>query len=64
MMKSLSPQQSTLAWWVEVHTSFPPQTYQFGPFTSREEAMISRGAQVEALHHKETRDIVALIKQR
>jgi hypothetical protein len=63
-MNSLSPHQTALSWWVEVYTSVPKQAYQFGPFKSREEAKISRSAHVEALHQKEMRDIVALIKQR
>ena len=63
-MHSFSPPQITLAWWVEVYTSMPQQRYVLGPFKSREEAKISRGAHVDALYHQETRDVVALIKQR
>ncbi|HEY9629544.1 MAG TPA: DUF1816 domain-containing protein [Coleofasciculaceae cyanobacterium] len=63
-MNALSPHQTALSWWVEVSTAVPQQTYQFGPFKSREEAKTSRSAHVEALNHKETRDIVALVKQR
>lgn len=62
-MNSLSPQQSGLSWWVEVSTFVSQQTYHLGPFSSREEAKLTRSAHVEALLHKETRDIVALIKQ-
>jgi hypothetical protein len=62
-MKLLSPRQSTAFWWVEVCTSAPQQTYRLGPFNSREEARISRGTHIEALYHKKTSDIVALIKQ-
>ncbi len=62
-MNSLSPQQSVLSWWVEICTFVPQQTYHLGPFSSREEAKLSRSTHVEALFHKETRDIVALIKQ-
>ena len=63
-MSSFAPGQPTSSWWVEIYTSVPQQTYDLGPFKSREEAKISRGAHVEALYHKEARDIVALIKQR
>jgi hypothetical protein len=63
-MKSLSQLHTLGAWWVEVSTFAPPKTYCMGPFTSRAEAKISRGAQVEALYHSDARDIVALIKQR
>jgi Domain of unknown function (DUF1816) len=63
-MNSFSPHQSTSSWWVEIYTSVPQQTYHLGPFQSREEAKISRGAHVEDLYHQEARDIVALIKQR
>ncbi|MBW4657976.1 MAG: DUF1816 domain-containing protein [Drouetiella hepatica Uher 2000/2452] len=62
-MNTLSPDQTALSWWVEVFISAPQQTYQFGPFKSREEAKISRSAHVAALDHKKMRDIVALIKQ-
>lgn len=63
-MNSFSTHQQTLSWWVEIYTSVPQKSYYLGPFNSREEAKISRGAHVEALYHKEARDIVALIKQR
>ncbi len=63
-MKSLSQPSTLVAWWVEVYTSAPPKTYCVGPFNSRAEAKISRGAHVEALYHSDARDIVALIKQR
>jgi hypothetical protein len=63
-MNSLSPRQSTPSWWVEIYASVPQKTYHLGPFNSQEEARISRGAHVEALYHKEARDIVALIKHR
>jgi len=63
-VNSFSTLQSALAWWVEVSLSAPQQTYHLGPFKSREEAKLSRGAHVEALYHQEKRDIVSLIKQR
>lgn len=63
-MNPFSTLQSTLAWWVEVSLSAPQKTYHLGPFKSREEAKLSRGAHVDALYHQKTRDIVALMKQR
>ena len=63
-MNSSSLHQTTLAWWVEVCTSVPQQTYRLGPFNSQEEAKISRGAHVEALYRQEARDIVAVTKRR
>ena len=62
-MHSFLLNQTTSPWWVEVYMSVSQQTYQLGPFKSREEAKLSRGAHVEGLLHQETRDIVALIKQ-
>jgi hypothetical protein len=62
-MNLLSPRPPTHGWWVEVYTSASQHTYHLGPFDSREEAKLSRGIHVEDLYHKETRDIVALIKQ-
>ena len=62
-MNAFSLPQSTVCWWVEVSLSAPQQTYRLGPFGSRAEARLSRGAHVDALFHQETRDIVALIKQ-
>jgi hypothetical protein len=64
LMNSFSPHQPTVSWWVEVNTSAPQQTYHVGPFNTQEEAKLSRGAHVDALYHKDARDIVALIKQR
>ncbi|HEY9618805.1 MAG TPA: DUF1816 domain-containing protein [Crinalium sp.] len=55
--------QVTLPWWVEVSLSAPQQTYHIGPFESRAEAKLSRGAHVEELLHQATTDIIALIKQ-
>jgi len=63
-MNFLSPHKSSLAWWVEVNTSVPRQTYHLGPFKSREEAKISRSAHVDILRQQEGRDILAMIKQR
>jgi len=63
-MKAFSLPQIALPWWVEVSLSAPQQTYHLGPFKSRSEAKLSRGAHVDTLFHQETRDIVALIKQR
>lgn len=63
-MNSFSLHQPTSSWWVEVNTSVPQKTYHLGPFNTQEEAKLSRGAHVEALYHKEARDIVALLKQR
>jgi len=63
-MNSFSTLKSTLSWWVEVCTAVPQQNYCLGPFKSREEAKLSRGAHVDTLYHQQTRDIVALIKQR
>jgi Domain of unknown function (DUF1816) len=62
-MNAFSLLQTTVRWWVEISLSAPQQTYHLGPFKSREEAKLSRGAHVDALYHQETRDIVALIKQ-
>lgn len=62
-MNPFSSPQTTLPWWVEVYTSVSQQTYQLGPFESREEAKRSRCVHVEALLQQETRDIVASIKQ-
>jgi Domain of unknown function (DUF1816) len=62
-MNSFPLNQTPLSWWVEVCTSGPSQTYHLGPFNSREEAKISRGAHVQALCQKEARGIFALIKQ-
>ena len=63
LMKTLSTPQTTLAWWVEVSASVSQQINHLGPFESRAEAKLSRGAHVEGLLQRETRDIVALIKQ-
>ncbi|PSB32790.1 DUF1816 domain-containing protein [Stenomitos frigidus] len=63
-MNAFSLLQTTVCWWVEVSLSAPQHTYHLGPFKSREEAKRSRGAHVDTLFHQETRDIVALIKQR
>lgn len=63
-MNTFSSSQTALPWWVEVYMSVSQQTYHLGPFKSQVEAKLSRGAHVEALLHQETRDIVALIKQR
>lgn len=62
-MNVLSPHQPTVFWWVEIYTSAPQQTYHLGPFNSKEEAKTSRGTHIEALYHKKTSDIVALIKK-
>jgi hypothetical protein len=62
-MNAFSPPQIALPWWVEVSLSAPQQIYHLGPFKSRAEAKLSRGAHVEGLLHQATRDIVALIKQ-
>ena len=63
-MNLFSLHQPIPSWWIEVYTSVPQQTYHLGPFSSREEAKISRSAHVEALDHKVVRDITALVKQR
>ena len=63
-MTLFSSRKPKLSWWVDIYTSIPLQTYQLGPFKSREEAKVSRGTHVDALYQKEARDIVALIKQR
>ncbi len=63
-MPLLSQSSNASAWWVEIYTSAPQQTYYLGPFNSREEAKVSRSAHVDSLYHQETRDIVALVKQR
>lgn len=63
-MKLLSPPSLALAWWVEIYTSKPQEVYYLGPFSSRAEAKISRGAHVETLHRGGTRDIIASVKQR
>ena len=62
-MNSFSPHQPTLPWWVEVYIAVSQQMYHLGPFKSRAEAKLSRGAHVNDLLQQETRDIVALIKQ-
>jgi hypothetical protein len=62
-MNTFSLHQATLPWWVEVYMSVSQQTYQLGPFKSQQEAKRSRGAHVEVLLKKETRDIIASIKQ-
>ncbi len=48
-MKSISPIQEMLSWWIEVYTYFPKKTYQIGPFKSQEEARIGRGDHVNSL---------------
>ncbi len=63
-MNAFSTLQSTLAWWVEVSLSATHHTYHLGPFKSREEAKLSRGAHVDVLYHQKATDIVALLKQR
>jgi len=64
LMNAFSLPQIAFRWWVEVSLSAPQQTYHLGPFKSQAEAKHSRGAHVNALLHQETRDIIALIKQR
>jgi hypothetical protein len=63
LMNSLSTIQMKTSWWVEINASAPQKTYYLGPFNSREEAKLSRGAHVESIY-KMGSDIVALIKQR
>jgi Domain of unknown function (DUF1816) len=63
-MELLVQPELPLAWWVEIYTSVAQTTYCLGPFQTKTEARISRGACVDALYHTNARDIVALIKQR
>ncbi len=49
-------------WCVEINTVFPNGRYYFGPFSSRQEAEVSRSSYVDRLCRAAARGVVALIK--
>lgn len=55
--------QLSLAWWVEIKTSFPTCTYFFGPFLSREEAEVALPGYVEDLKAEQAQNIVTHIQR-
>lgn len=60
----LSPSyEMTSAWWVEINTTAPRDSYSFGPFKSRQAAKLARIEHIQDLYQKVTGDITAIVKE-
>ena len=55
--------QSQLLWWLEIKTAQPLCTYYFGPFVSRQEAMVHQADYVEDLVNEQAKGITIKLKQ-
>ncbi|MEC4816458.1 MAG: DUF1816 domain-containing protein [Scytonema sp. PMC 1069.18] len=55
--------QETMAnWWVEIITTTPRCIYYFGPFDTREEAVVAYPGYIEDLDEEGSQGIVVVIK--
>lgn len=52
-----------LAWWIEINTDIPRCTYYFGPFISKEEALLYKDGYIEDLQNEQAKGISVSIKR-